>query len=355
MALLIGFVLVSLCVSFLCSILEAALLSLTPSFIAQQRESRPRLHDALAKLKANPDRPLAAILTLNTVAHTAGATGVGAQVSILYGEAYIGIASAVMTILILVLSEIIPKTIGAKYWRALAPSLPPLLNIMIFVLRPFVWLSEQITSRFAVSGHQVDLRTEITALARLGMQEKALEPDEYRVISSILSLHQIPVHTVMTPRPVCISVSPDTTVDVFERDFAHTPFTRFPVIDSDENPVGYVHRGEIFRAKACQTMQELMHPLRGALDRHSVENAFQAMLRERSHINAVYDEHGGWMGIITLEDIMETILGQDIVDETDQVENMRRFARDRWLSRLKRRKPASEATPPAPNARPGNS
>ncbi|WP_371820303.1 CBS domain-containing protein [Verticiella alkaliphila] len=147
----------------------------------------------------------------------------------------------------------------------------------------------------------------------------------------------MPVHTVMTPRPVCMTVTPDTTVDDFEREFAQTSFTRFPVIDEDENPVGYVHRGEIFRAKGHETMGALMHPLRGALDRHSVENAFQAMLRERSHINAVYDEHGGWMGIITLEDVMETILGQDIVDETDQVENMRRFARERWLSRLKRR------------------
>ncbi|WP_216185776.1 DUF21 domain-containing protein [Verticiella alkaliphila] len=172
MVLLLSFVLLSLVVSFLCSILEAALLSLTPSFIAQQRETRPRLHDALARLKANPDRPLAAILTLNTVAHTAGATGVGAQVSLLYGETYIGVASAVMTLLILVLSEIIPKTIGAKYWRGLAPWLAPLLGGMIFLLRPFVWLSEQITSRFAVSGHLVDLRTEIIASLGWGYRKK---------------------------------------------------------------------------------------------------------------------------------------------------------------------------------------
>ena len=180
MVLLVAFVVLSIGFSFMCSILEAALLSLTPSYIAQLKESRPKLHDALSKLKSDIDKPLAAILTLNTIAHTVGATGVGAQVSIIFGEAYIGIASAVMTLLILILSEIIPKTIGASYWRTLAPALPPVLRIMIWILTPFIWLSEMITNRINKKENDVDLRSEIKALARLGHEEKAIDGDEAR-------------------------------------------------------------------------------------------------------------------------------------------------------------------------------
>ena len=336
MLLLFTFAVVAIAISFLCSLLEAALLSLTPSYIARQKEQRPGLHKALSSLKDNIDRPLAAILTLNTVAHTAGATGVGAQVSILYGEVYIGVASGVMTLLILVLSEIIPKTIGARYWRTLAPVLPPILRIMILVLLPFVWLSEIITARLGKSEHDVDLRTEISTLARIGLEEKAIDPDEARVITNILNLHHVEARSIMTPRTVCVTVPPKMTVREFDTALAKSAFTRFPVMDREEMLLGYVHKGEIHKAEDHQTMEALMHPIEGALDKHSAELVFRAMLRERSHMRAVYDEHGTWLGLLTMEDILETILGLDIVDETDDIQNMRRFARERWLKRLER-------------------
>ena len=182
MSLLIAFAVLSIAVSFICSILEAALLSVTPSYIAQQKVQNPNLYEKLKVLKDKIDQPLAAILTLNTVAHTVGATGVGAQVTLVFGDGYLGIASAVMTLLILVLSEIIPKTIGARYWPALAPILPVTLKIMITVLRPFIWLSDQLMKLFGGTSHEPDLRQEIKALTVLGREMNKLDEDEQRVI-----------------------------------------------------------------------------------------------------------------------------------------------------------------------------
>ncbi|MHB0774270.1 CNNM domain-containing protein [Halomonas sp. WWR20] len=341
MVLLAAFAILSIGFSFLCSILEAALLSLTPSYIAQLKDDRPKLHDALAKLKSNIDRPLAAILTLNTIAHTVGATGVGAQVSVLYGETYIAVASAVMTLLILVLSEIIPKTIGATYWRGLAPLLPPMLRFMILTLYPFIWLSERITNRIGKSEHDVDMRSEIKALARIGLEERALDSGEARTIANILNLHEIRVKSAMTPRTVCQTVAPLTTVAEFDTRYGRTPFTRFPVMDAGEQAFGYVHKADTYHADDAMTMEELMHPIASAQETDSIEYVFTSMLADRSHIRVVYDDHGTWVGLITLEDVIETILGQDIVDETDNVQNLRRYAKQRWLKQLKREETSS--------------
>ncbi|MBZ9559475.1 MULTISPECIES: CNNM domain-containing protein [unclassified Modicisalibacter] len=336
MVLLAAFALLSIGFSFLCSVLEAALLSLTPSYIAQLKEQRPKLHDSLSRLKANIDRPLAAILTLNTIAHTVGATGVGAQVSVLFGETYIAVASALMTLLILVLSEIIPKTIGATYWRGLAPLLPPLLRVMIVVLAPFLWLSELITNRIGKSEHDVDMRGEIKALARIGLEEKALDSDETRTIVNILNLHEISVKSVMTPRTVCETVAPMLTVGEFDQRYGKTQFTRFPVMDADEQALGYVHKADTYHADDAQTMKALMHPVEVLQEADNVEQVFTSMLKDHNHMRVVYDDHGTWVGLITLEDVIETILGQDIVDETDNVQNLRKYAKQRWLKRIKR-------------------
>ncbi|QEA38257.1 DUF21 domain-containing protein [Pistricoccus aurantiacus] len=336
MLILAAFALLSIGFSFLCSILEAALLSLTPSYIAQLKESRPKLHQALFQLKADIDRPLAAILTLNTIAHTVGATGVGAQVSVLYGEAHIAVASAVMTLLILVLSEIIPKTIGATYWRSLAPWLPPLLRSMMVLLSPFIWLSELITTRIGKAEQDVDIRSEIKALAQIGRDERALDEDEVRTIVNILNLHEITVESVMTPRTVCEILPPELTVQEFNAHYDKRQFTRFPVMDEGERALGYVHRADIHHADDAQTMKTLVHSVDIILETDDVEGVFTAMLKDRGHMRLVYDEHGAWVGLITLEDVIETILGQDIVDETDSVQNLRRYAKQRWLKRIKR-------------------
>lgn len=336
MFLLATTVVIAIAVSFLCSVLEAALLSITPSYIAQLKDERPKTHAALSALKANIDRPLAAILTLNTIAHTAGATGVGAQVATVFGDAYIAAASAIMTVLILVLSEIIPKTLGATHWRRLAPWLPSTLKVMITLLLPFIWLSEMITRRMGRAEHDVDLRSEIKVLAKVGLEEQVMDSDETRTIINILNLHEIPVTNAMTPRTVCETVTPHMTVAEFDARYGKHAFTRFPVMDGAEQAFGYVHKADTYHADDERTMRELMHPIRAVNDSATVEEVFTDMLTSRHHMRVVYDSHGTWLGLITLEDILETILGQDIVDETDSVQNLRHDARQRWLKRLKR-------------------
>lgn len=336
MFLLIVFAVLAVGVSFICSILEAALLSITPSYIAQLKEDKPELHKKLKKLKQNIDQPLAAILTLNTISHTAGAAGVGAQVGIVFGDGYLGLASAVMTLLILVLSEIIPKTIGAKFWRGLAPVLAPTLIFMIFILRPFIWLSDQITRRIGSTEPDIDVRSEIKAMATMGLEQEALDKDEHRVIWNILDLHDIRVKDVMTPRTVCETIAPEMTVAEFAEKARELPFSRFPIIDADEEPLGLLFRSDALDAERHQTVVELGRPVEIVTETVSIENLMAYLLKERQHLCLVYDEHGSWLGLITLEDIIETILGTPIMDETDNVSSLRRYARQRWDKRLKR-------------------
>jgi CBS domain containing-hemolysin-like protein len=325
----------SIGVSFICSILEAALLSLTPSYIAQLRLTNQRLHDQLAALKDKIDQPLAAILTLNTVAHTVGATGVGAQVTVIYGSGYLGVTSAVMTILILVLSEIVPKTIGARSWRYLAPGLPVCLNFMIFVLKPFIWISDQIMKMFGAHAPSHDLREEIKALSVLGRELKTLDDDEQRVIANILDLHEILVSDIMTPRIVCQVVSPDTKIGEFADQAKQSQFSRYPVIDSEEAPLGILFRYELINADGDAEVASIMKPVTVVVDKMDVESLMSKFMQERQHMFLVYDEYGSWMGLVTMEDVIETIIGKPIMDETDDVPNMRNLARLRWKHRLK--------------------
>jgi len=341
MFLLIVFAFIAVGISFLCSILEAALLSITPSYVAQLKEQRPKLHAKLAILKNNIDRPLAAILTLNTVAHTAGAAGVGAQVGVVFGDGYLAIASAVMTVFILVLSEILPKTIGAKFWRQLAPGLPGILNFLIMILRPFIWLSDQITKR--IGGEEdIDVRSEIKALATLGHEQKLIDTDERRVISNILDLHTIRVRDVMTPRTVCEAVRPDETISEFLYKVKAMPYSRFPVIDADEVPHGIILRNEALESDSDKTVNELSRNVEVVSETVNVEKLMAMLIQNRQHMALVFDEHGTWLGLVTLEDIIETILGQPIMDETDTIPSLRRYAQQRWDKRLKHEQPPED-------------
>lgn len=336
MTLLIAFAVLSLLVSFVCSILEAALLSLTPSYIAQQKLTRPRLYERLKQLKDKVDQPLAAILTLNTVAHTVGATGVGAQVTLVFGNGYLGIASAVMTILILVLSEILPKTIGARYWPQIAPFLPPLLGAMILLLKPFILLSDMIMRLFGGKEPEHDIRQEIKALTLLGRELNKLDEDEQRVISNILDLHEIRVRDIMTPRTVVASVLPQQDIASFREQIRESQFSRYPVVDEDEAPLGVIFRYDALSAEDLQApVSSIMKPVKVVPESTSVESLMTQLMQDRQHLCLIYDEFGGWRGLVTLEDIMETIIGKPILDETDDIPNMRRFAKRRWEHRLK--------------------
>ena len=336
MFLLVAFAIISIGFSFFCSILEAALLSVTPSYIASLRKDRPELFKPLRKLKDDIDDPLAAILTLNTIAHTAGATGVGAQVAIIFGEAWLGLASAVMTLAILVFSEIIPKTIGAKYWRGIAPALPAILGVLVKILLPFVWLSKLVTRRIAQGEEVTDIRAEITALAEIGRDQQALDEDERRMIQNVLRFHEIKVSSVMTPRTVCSYISPETTVPEFREKVSKAPFSRYPMIDEEGETLGYVHRSDLITMDDSANLTDHLRQIKKIKASTNIEFIFSEMLRERQHIAVVYDELGTWLGVVTLEDILETLLGTEIMDETDNVSNLRRYAKQRWSRRLKR-------------------
>lgn len=336
MTLLIIFAVVAIGVSFMCSILEAALLSITPSYIAGLKQEKPQLYTKLQALKSKVDQPLAAILTLNTVAHTAGAAGVGAQVTVVFGDGYLGVASAIMTVLILVLSEIIPKTIGAKYWRGLAPWLPLFLNTMIWLLKPFILLSDVITNNIGGSEGDIDVRHEIKAMATYGREQDVMDDTEQRVIANILDLHEVPVRKMMTPRTVCQVVSPDATVAEFIEKLREQPFSRYPVMDSDEMPYGVVFKADMLEADPTLKMRELVRDIDTIMDTVDGDRALARMIEKRQHMNLVFDEHGSWLGLITLEDLIETILGQPIMDETDNVASLRRYARQRFGQRLKK-------------------
>ncbi|AZT84715.1 DUF21 domain-containing protein [Marinobacter sp. NP-4(2019)] len=336
MTLLIAFAVLSIGFSFLCSILEAALLSVTPSYIASLKSNNVDLFARLRKLKDDVDDPLSAILTLNTVAHTVGATGVGAQVTVVFGEAWLGVASAAMTLAILILSEIIPKTIGAKYWRGIAPHLPAILGFMIKALLPFIWLSKQVTRRIAPGEPETDVRAEISALVEIGKDQQALDEDERRMIQNVLRFHEIKVSSVMTPRTVCKFISPDTTIGQFREKVKAGPFSRYPVIDEDGEALGYMHRSDLITLPDDADLQKSMRAVKRVKGNTNIELVFSDMLRERQHLAVVYDELGTWLGIVTLEDILETLLGTEIVDETDNVSNLRRYAKQRWSRRLKK-------------------
>lgn len=269
------------------------------------------------------------------MAHTVGATGVGAQVTVVFGDGYLGIASAVMTLLILVLSEILPKTIGARYWPSLVPVLPAMLNTMILLLKPFIWMSDQIMKLFGGGQHDHDLRQEIKALTILGRELNKLDEDEQRVIGNILDLHEIKVRDIMTPRTVCEYAKPDEPLAELVERVKKDQYSRYPVLDDDEAPLGIVFRYDMLEFADGQTAADTMKPVKIIPDKLSVEQLMSQLIRERQHLALVYDEYGSWMGLVTMEDVIEAIIGQPIMDETDDIPNMRRFAKRRWEHKQK--------------------
>lgn len=336
MTVLILFAVMAIGISFLCSVMEAALLSITPSYIAQLEEKSPRLYRQVSVLKQDIDNPLAAILSLNTIAHTVGATGVGAQVAEIYGQAYIGIASGVMTILILVLSEILPKSIGAKYWKKLIPAMVITLNFMMFILRPFLWMSKLITRWFDTSGEESDIKDEIKALAKMGRDEKIIDENKYRVIVNVINLQEVKVKDIMTPRIVVHSVKPEMTIKEFDNFISTSPFSRFPIVDEKEqNFLGYIHKSSSYKAEDNELVKNYARQMRSYSTEARLENVLSKMISDRNHMALVIDQYENWAGIITLEDIIETILGKEIVDETDQVPDMRLYAKMKWKRRSK--------------------
>ena len=344
MTLLIFFATTAIAISFLCSVMEAALLSIIPSYIAQLEDKNPKLFREVSYLKSNIDEPLAAILTLNTVAHAVGAAGVGAQVAALYGQAYLGLASGIMTLAILVLSEILPKSVGARYWKQLIPSMVVTIKIMIVTLKPFLYISRFITNWFAKVDETSSIRDEIKALAKMGNTCNVLDDNKYKVICNVLNLYQIKVKDIMTPRIVVNTVKPNMSMKAFAKLVATSPFSRYPIIDEEKQIFdGYIHKGCIAKAKETEKVGSYRRSMRSVYSEARLEKVLAGMLEDRNHMALVVDQHGTWVGIITLEDIIETILGREIIDEFDEIADMQQYAKQKWKKKLERKQQNAKA------------
>lgn len=341
MILLILYLLIALCVSFFCSISEAVLLSVRPSYVAALERQGSGGARALRSLRDNLDRPLAAILTANTIAHTVGAAGVGAQAVVVFGNEYLGLTSAVLTLLILVLSEIIPKTLGATYWHQLAPLFGVLIQGLTKLLYPFVWISEKLTrllSRSDTSTYTFS-RDEMAAMAEIGAKEGLLEAKDLKIVTNLLRLNRLSVRDIMTPRPVVFSVPADMKVQEFFSQHSKEPFSRIPVYGENPDDVtGYVLKSDLLVAQARDDFERPVSEFKRNLlmipDTISASVTFDRLIHEKSHVSLVVDEYGTIKGLVTLEDVVETLVGLEITDELDKVKDMRALAHTRWRERM---------------------
>ncbi|MEJ2515067.1 MAG: hemolysin family protein [Gammaproteobacteria bacterium] len=352
MTLLLFFFFFAIGVSFACSLWESVLLSITPSYVMRMNaEGRPtgRL---LNEFKRDIDRPLSAILTLNTIAHTIGAIGVGAQANVLFGTggiqvagmliSYEAIVAAATTLAILVLSEIIPKTLGANYWEKLAPFTVRSLKVLILALWPLVWMSQVITQFLKKDKSQpVFSHAEFLAMTEMGLQEGQIQDSEARVIRNVLALDKLRVHDVMTPRPVVFAGDRTQTVAGFLQAHPEIPFSRLPAFEGSIDKVtGVVLKDDLLAAAAGGRgeirLEELEREALFVPETLSLATVLPQLLKARQQLAVVVDEYGVTAGVITVEDVLETLLGMEIVDESDSVADLQRLARERWEQRHRR-------------------
>lgn len=338
---LILYLCLALGVSFLCSIMEATLMSTTLSYLSMREEEGSTSATRMTAYKTDPDKPLAAILSLNTIANTIGAAGVGREATLLFGSEWFGVVSAVVTLLILVVSEIIPKTIGTTYWRQLMPFAASVIRGLIIIMYPVVMLIRFITRLFPQSDEASVSREEVVALANVGEEEGVIEEDENKIIRNVMRLDDVKAADVMTPRVVAAIASEQMTLRDYYEDETYEHFSRIPVYaDSPEYITGYIMRDDALENLADdqfdRTLGEIKRSLPQFNETMSVGDIFDQMLKHKSQIAVVIDEYGCFQGILTLEDVIETIFGLEIIDENDEFADMQQYARERWQQRQKR-------------------
>lgn len=326
----------SIAVSALCSTLEATLLSTPISYITGLEENGVRGASRLKRLKQNPDRPISAILCLNTIANTVGASIVGSLVYEVYGDALVGIFSTIFTLSVLILSEIIPKTIGTSYWRKLAIPASVIINGMIFISFPLVWLLERLQRRISSNSTQVSVsREDISAMVSVATEEEVIEKDEKMMIQNLLKLDEITAHEIMTPSTVVEMAEGQMTIREFY-DSADLTHSRILVYDDDNDDyvIGYALRQDVLEKMAEDkfdtTVRDITRPILSFPEEEPVGNIWEKFLEKKEHISVIIDEYGTFRGIVTLEDVIETMLGQEIVDETDEVVDMQEYAKEQW-------------------------
>ncbi len=323
-------------VSFLCSLLEAFILSVTHAHISIVSKDRPALGKKLSYFKENINRPLSAILSLNTIANTVGAASIGAITLIEFGSSWVAIMSGVLTLSILIFSEIIPKTIGALYWKRILIPATFAVQVLITMTYPLVVLLELLSKWLAKEGNGDKVsREEVIAMAELGEDEGTIEESESTVIENVLMLDDIPVEEVLTPRSVIFALDKTSSVKEVLDKYNDIEFSRIPVYEKElDNIIGIVRRHVLLKSKAEDqfdvTMGELAKPIHTVEENDSVGDVLDEFVKRREHLFMVKDQFGQVAGLITLEDAIETLLGIEIVDETDSVVDMRKLALDNW-------------------------
>ncbi len=342
MTALLVYLFIALGFSFLCSIAEAVLLSVTTAYVSLLEQEGKPAAALLKKMKNDIDSPLAAILSLNTIAHTVGAAGVGAQAAYVFGSQYLGLISAVLTLLILIFSEIIPKTLGSFYWRKLAPVTAYTLKYLIIVLYPLVWLSKRITRRITLHPTLRGFsRAEFAAMANLGEQEGQLSEPEAKILKNLFKLREAHVESVMTPSTVMFSLPETNTVELFFNKYDDKRFSRIPIYANTEDQItGFVLRSDLLTAQARGnsevTLSNYKREMFAVPNKVSLLTAFELFLEKHAQIMYVINEYGAIKGIVTLEDIFETLTGLEIVDEGDTTDDMQKLAKKQWRKRAKK-------------------
>lgn len=344
--LLISFFLVAILFSFLCSMWEAVLLSISPSYARIQVKQGSALGQHLQEFKENIDRPLSAILTLNTIAHTVGAIGVGSQANAIWADSNPFITTilvpVVMTLGILILSEIIPKTLGANYWKELAPFTVTSLNFIMLVLAPLIWATQLLTrSLKKEKDRSVLSRSDFMVMTEIGEQEGVFQPNESSIIKNLLRFHTIDTKSIMTPRTVVIAAAEETTLQAFHDKYPALQFSRIPTYHegSKDRVTGYFLKDALLThlldGKGDETLSKLRRDIMVVNEAFPITELYNRFLEKREHIALVVDEFGGMAGIVTMEDVIETLLGLEIVDEFDNTVDMQKLARENWKKRAK--------------------
>ena len=340
---LVIYLLIAVGVSFICSILEAVLLSITPSYAESLNKERPRAGATIAEVRSKLDQSLSAILILNTFAHTIGAAGVGSQALQIFGPDYETLIAVLLTLVILYFSEIIPKTLGATFWRTLAvPSCWTIL-MLIKLVYPLVWFASLITKLFSSSKEHTISREEIMALAALSHKGGILGDEENQYLENLFRLRDIPTKSVLTPRSVVHMLHKDCTIDEALSEANSKRFSRIPIYDENADDINsLVLIKDLYEAqrqgRGNDTVESLASPIEVISEKLPVYKLLDLSIKRQTHMFLVQDNYGQTTGIVTLEDAIETLLGREIVDESDAVADMQALAKEKYRDRLRDQK-----------------
>lgn len=333
-------VLLTVIVSFIASLMEAVILSTNQSFVALAVEQKKPYGPLLERHLEKIGRPLSAILTINTITNIVGSSLVAYRVQQIFGETILTIFSGLLSLLILIFCEVIPKSLGANHWKVLAPYGAYIIQLMIFIVYPAVWLIETVSAKLSKNNEQPEVtRDEFIMTAQIGAEEGTLKAKESTIIKNLLMLDKIFVSDVMTPRTVLFAIEDTETVeDVFNK-FKPIRFSRIPVFkDNLDNIIGMTSRYKILEALSHdgehnKKIGELLTPIATVSERMHVYQLLDYFIKEKEHLVLAIDEYGVVTGLVTLEDAIETLLGVEIVDEYDNVEDMRKYALEQWQIR----------------------